>query len=163
MGLFDSITGGYTNPPLTSAGQFLQDETKNLYGQAGALPTTKVNFGGNTFEILPKAEKDRLKLQLAMLGAMGGAQGTQTLDPGLLGRLGPLLALYMGAGGGGKTPTSMPAIDPMAAMSVLPNSSGGSADPGLWQTFLNLFNSGGGGTSASNGVVDLAAMGSSFL
>lgn len=152
MGLFDSITGGYTQAPMTTAGKYLFDQTQSLSNQAGSMPTNKILFGGNTFEVLPKADKDRIKLQLAILGALGGTQQNQTLDPGLLGRLAPALGLAAGNGlfknlfnttgttTGGNTPIDMSALNGID-----------------WSSLFNT-------ASTAGDTADLlGAMGSSFL
>ena len=99
-GIFGS-QGSQSEPAMSEAGRYLLDQTKNLYNTASTTPTTKVSFGGNTFEIMPKAVKDRISMELAVLKALNGLQMNQSqtgATSGLLGKLALPLGLAAGTG-----------------------------------------------------------------
>lgn len=84
--------GGYVTPELSRVDQERLGSIWTDLNNPANLTT--VNFGGNRFQIMPRALKDLVNAKLSALSRSPQPQ-YQAADPGLIGRLaGPLAYLY---------------------------------------------------------------------
>jgi len=114
----------YKEPPKTEAGKKLYDTITKMQADIDSTPNMKVRFAGHTFEIMPKAKRQKIDYQIQLLRLLQGMKQDQTSEPGMFSRLLPAFATMIGSR----------------------DKNGGGSQ---WDQFLRMFGRGSGGGSGS--------------
>lgn len=87
----------YKDPPKTEAGKKLYDTITKMQTDIDSTPNMKVRFAGHTFEIMPKAKRQKIDYQIQLLKLLQGMKQEQTSEPGMFSKLLPAFATMMGS------------------------------------------------------------------